>query len=393
VARRPKLVQLQSVADLAGSAGSLGGAVVQGLDLGTVPLDWGSLDVRGTVFLGCRFPSPDIEQALLSRGAVVFPRFEGLPYDPYRAVLYSPEELMAGYTRGHLEATKDYAIYAHFVDRGRHDADILEALAQRIHDHAIDDALHDLLALTSEAPSDGGPGPRLPGRKVVAIMGGHGKRRDDEDYRRVARLAWRLGRAGYFVASGGGPGVMEAANLGAYMSRWSDEAVLDEAIAMLAASPAFQEGNVFLPEYVDAAREVRARFEDGAPSLAIPTWFYGHEPSNLFGTHVAKYFSNSVREDGLLAIALHGVVFAAGSAGTTQEIFMDATQNHYATFGWVSPMVFYGTRRYREETRLWETLRSLASGRRYAELMFLSDDPAEVAQFLETHPPVAVDSG
>ena len=72
----------------------------------------------------------------------------------------------------------------------------------------------------------------------------------------------------------------------------------------------------------------------------MPTWFYGHEPTNLFSVHVAKYFSNSIREDGLLAIAEHGIIFSPGSAGTTQEIFQDATQNHYATFGTISPMVF-----------------------------------------------------
>jgi predicted Rossmann-fold nucleotide-binding protein len=392
LARRPRLTQLRSVADLADASRPLSGSVVHGLDLSGAALDWATLDVRGTVFLGCRFPSPEVEHALLLRGAVVFPRFEGLPYDPYRAALYTPEELMAGYQRGRLDTTADYAIYRHFVEQGRHDADVLEALAQRIHDHAVDGALREVLALVpeSEAP---GEGARLPGRRVVAVMGGHGRRRDDPEYRRVAHLAWRLARAGYFVASGGGPGIMEATNLGAWLSRWDDVAVVDEAIGMLTTVPFFMEGGVFLPEYLDTAQSVRARFPDGADSLAVPTWFYGHEPSNLFGTRVAKYFSNSVREDGLLAVAMHGVIFAAGSAGTTQEIFQDATQNHYATFGWVSPMVFFGKARYTEETRLWQTITELSRGRRYAEQLLLSDDPAEVVSFLQTHPPRPSDGG
>ncbi len=45
---------------------------------------------------------------------------------------------------------------------------------------------------------------------------------------------------------------------------------------------------------------------------------------------------------GLLAIATHGVVFAPGSAGTIQEIFQDAAQNHYASFGPPSPMMLLG---------------------------------------------------
>ena len=79
------------------------------------------------------------------------------------------------------------------------------------------------------------------------------------------------------------------------------------------------------------------------PSLGIPTWLYGHEPPNAFATAIAKYFANSVREDGLLAIAKAGVIYSPGSAGTIQEIFQDACQNHYITQGVASPMVFLGS--------------------------------------------------
>ena len=75
-------------------------------------------------------------------------------------------------------------------------------------------------------------------------------------------------------------------------------------------------------------------------SLGIPTWLYGHEPPTPFASHIAKYFANSVREEGLLAIAKGGVIFAPGSAGTMQEIFQDIAQNHYESFGYASPMVF-----------------------------------------------------
>ena len=49
----------------------------------------------------------------------------------------------------------------------------------------------------------------------------------------------------------------------------------------------------------------------------------------MFATDIAKYFENSLREEGLLALALAGVVFARGNAGTVQEIFQDACQNYY----------------------------------------------------------------
>ncbi|MEM6772840.1 MAG: hypothetical protein AAF597_19840, partial [Bacteroidota bacterium] len=146
------------------------------------------------------------------------------------------------------------------------------------------------------------------------------------------------------------------------------------------------------PKYTDAGFQSAAytildRFPDGAESLAIPTWFYGHEPSNLFATYIAKYFSNSIREDTLLALALYGIVFAPGSAGTTQEIFMDATQNHYVTFDFVSPMVFLGKARYTKETQLFPLITSLAKGRDYAEYLHLTDDPAGVVNFIDQHPP------
>ena len=105
------------------------------------------------------------------------------------------------------------------------------------------------------------------------------------------------------------------------------------------------------------------RFPDGAESLAVPTWFYGHEPTNQFATHVAKYFANSIREDGLLAIATRGVVFSPGAAGTTQEVFQDATQNHYAVFGTASPMVFLDSVFWNEILPAEPLLRTLAGDR------------------------------
>src|SRR6185295_2615700 len=73
-------------------------------------------------------------------------------------------------------------------------------------------------------------------------------------------------------------------------------------------------------------------------SLGVPTWLYGHEPTTPLATHIAKYFQNSVREDGLVTIAKSGIVYSEGSAGTVQEIFQDASQNYYGDAFY--PMVF-----------------------------------------------------
>ena len=243
-------------------------------------------------------------------------------------------------------------------------------MAQRIHDHAIDDALAELLA---QHPA------------VVAIMGGHRLARTDDVYRDVAIVARSLTRSGFLIATGGGPGAMEAANLGAWLAPEPDTA-LDSALALLGAAPTYD-----VDGYVESARRVRARHPDGATSLAIPTWFYGHEPSNAFAPAIAKYFSNSIREDGLLAIATHGVVYMPGAAGTVQEIFMDATQNHYGTFHLVSPMVLYGTDHWTRALPAAPLLTALAGDRRYADLIAVVDDPDAAVRFVLDHPPVAYD--
>jgi len=233
----------------------------------------------------------------------------------------------------------------------------MDALAFRVYDHAIDNAPRDLLS-----PDDGSD------RRVVGIMGGHQLARDTDLYRRIARLAWRLARAGFFVATGGGPGAMEASNLGAALAQYPPGAV-DDAVDTLAAAPHYEDA-----VYVDRALDVRERYPDRTESLAVPTWFYGHEPSNLSATHVAKYFANSIREDGLLAIATYGVVYAPGSAGTIQKIFMDTAQNHYETFGPASPMVFFDQDYWTETKPVYPLMETLAEDTGYEDLLVAADE-------------------
>lgn len=349
--------------------GQLNCAVIQGLDLKEVDVNWGALECDGAVFMGCHFPAELNEQSLCERGATILPRFHHLPYDPYRSHLYSREELMNGWTV-EKDDSVDKCIYDHFHAKGGNSPDVLEALSQRIHDHAIDDALRDLLE--GRVEKDGK-------KKIVAVMGGHGTARTDPYYKKVASITRELTKAGYFIASGGGPGMMEAANLGAWMAN-AEEGELENALTILGRSPVYTDDG-----YMECAQEVLDLHPSGSSSLAIPTWFYGHEPTNLFSRHVAKYFSNSIREDGLLAIACHGVIFSPGSAGTTQEIFMDATQNHYATFDCISPMVFLGKKRYTEDTMLFPCISQLAEGKKYGEMLLCTDDVTEVCDAIKSY--------
>lgn len=345
---------------------------LQGLDLREVITDWTRWTLDNTTLLGCRLPLP-LELEARRRGVYIYRAPKGLPYRPFRPSLYTWRELLEGYS-DQEDNSKDLQIYHHF-SRHRYNPPINEALWQRIHDHSIDDALRELLAFDQHG---------MTSLRCIGFMGGHSVRRDMPYFSLSAKTAKILTEADYFVVSGGGPGIMEAANLGAYMAGRSEEE-LEEALAILAEAPHYTS-----PGYHEKALIVLDRFPTGGDSLAIPTWFYGHEPSNLFASYIAKYFSNSLREDTLLAISLYGIVFAPGSAGTTQEIFMDATQNHYGTFNYYSPMVFLGSYRYQIETMIYPLLKQLAHGRDYARLIYLTDSPEEVLAFLQKHPPVPV---
>jgi len=379
-----QLTEIESYAELLehiDTHGSLRQVVVQGLDLRTN----GSGSIVRTVpaedacFLGC-WMDPEVETHIRKTGGVVFPAFTGIPFHPYRASLYTPGELMEGYEPGRPETlsdTVDAQIYDYFTARRRNgrDVPVMDALAFRIHDHAIDDALRQLLH-PEEAPS----------RRVVGIMGGHQLRRTTDTYRSVARLAWRLARQGLFVATGGGPGAMEAANLGASLASY-DRAAIGDAIDRLSGAPHYEDDG-----YIESAMDVREDYPDRTESLAVPTWFYGHEPSNLFSTHIAKYFANSIREDGLLAIATCGVVFAPGSAGTIQEVFMDAAQNHYETFGPASPMIFLDERYWTETKPVFPLLKVLAEDAPHEDHLTATDDVDTVVQTIDAYAASRADS-
>ena len=122
-------------------------------------------------------------------------------------------------------------------------------------------------------------------------------------------------------------------------------------------------------------------------SLALPTWYYGHEPSTPFATHIAKYFQNSIREDGLITLAAHGIVFASGKAGTLQEIFQDSVRNYYRSAADpFSPMVFFGKTYWTEKlpaaALLQALFRNAGREKEYTDNVLITDDENEAAAFL-----------
>ena len=290
------------------------------------------------------------------------------PYDVRPDRLYTRDDLMQGWHPGaDHSVTLDGRIYDYVKAHGGRAPDMEEGLAQRTHDHFIDVALADFLMRA--------------GRPVAGVMGGSSTLATDRNYRRVVHLTAALTERGYLVVCGGGLGIMEAANLGAYLAERSG-AERDHAVDTLAAAPPWPKDPA---GYMAVADDLRARFAPGGDSLAIPAWVTAGEPISLFATHIAKYFSNSIREDGMLAVATAGIVVAPGGAGTMQEIFQDGAQNSYRVFG-RSPMAFLDTRHYCEETGLYPALQRQATRLGFADLLSVADEPEEI---LERFPAVS----
>jgi predicted Rossmann-fold nucleotide-binding protein len=225
----------------------------------------------------------------------------------------------------------------------------------------------------------------LAGHRVVGVMGGHAAARGEPGYALAARLGRALARHGAFVGTGGGPGAMEAAHLGAHLAAHDDDA-LDRAIEQLAAVPSFRPS---IDRWVAVGLEVRANWPAGVHGevlagrgVGVPTWFYGHEPSNVFAPAIAKFFQNAVREATLLRRCVAGIVFLPGAAGTVQEVFQDACENYYADDATVAPMVLVGVAHWTQRLPAWPLLVALARERAMEDRIALVDSVEEAARLL-----------
>jgi len=303
------------------------------------------------IFLGCTLPE-NLEKSCF-KDCLIFPKIK-VPYNTFISKLYNRKTLFGGYELGapeSYEKTLDKIVYNHYLQTGKEAGDIKETLARRLHDHSVTDALYDFLADFDE-------------KKIVAIMGGHSLPRGDKNYIKVALISKKLTEQGYLMISGGGPGAMEATHVGAWFADKNENDMLN-AIQILAEAPSYKDSL-----WIDKAFEVLKQFPtSNYPSLGVPTWLYGHEPPTPFATHIAKYFANSVREDGLLAIAKGGVIFTPGSAGTIQEIFQDATQNHYLSYGYASPMVFFDQDYWTNERPIYPLFKQMADAGKYQNMI------------------------
>lgn len=366
----PRTLEVESLDSfdrlVAAGAKSMQGWHAQSLDLRGRTAQLEAMNAQGGIFLGCTFDG-GVEDSLRSRGALIFPKLEAVPFNPYRGQLYTPQELYDGISDSRYEETPDAKVFQWSIRPGqRHRLDA--TLAAALHDHSIGDALEELTRSEFCA-----------GRTMVGVMGGHTASRASPVFEEAALLGRLLARDGRVVATGGGPGTMEAANFGAYLSG-TPEPDFRRALDDLAAVPGFRPS---VSAWARSAAAVVERHPEGTPSLGIPTWFYGHEPPNFFATHIAKYFANSIREAVLLELCNGGIVFLPGSGGTVQEIFQDACENYYGTPETIMPMVLVGEEHWLRRYPAWPLLQSLAAGRRMESRIFLVDTVEEALAVLD----------
>jgi len=297
--------------------------------------------------------------------------------------LYSRLDLFQGFDKSQPESwarTKDFEIYRHFVIEGRttpHNPYM--GMMQALHDNAITEATNTFIK----------------GRKVVAIIGDHRLPRDSATYRDIVSLARRLTRNGFLICTGGGPGAMEAGHLGALLASSNDDEV-NRALTELSIYPVVPD----LRKIVDSNGKVDFKcvsqacawftpaftlaesIQSPGESLAIPTWGYGHEPPTPFASHIAKYFQNSIREDGLVAIARQGIFCTEGKAGTIQEIFQDSAQNYYELSGPFSPMILFGVDYWTTSYPVVGVLQKLFP-EKFAKYILVTDEVEASVRFIE----------
>lgn len=289
-----------------------------------------------------------------------------VPYDVIRNKLYTCYDLFDDfdpYDPMSFQRCLDTRVFMHVTKTGKQSTSRRENVARGIHDTCILNAMQAFLHDYDQV-------------QVVGVMGGHAMLRTDAAYHQTVMISKKLTENGFLMISGGGPGAMEATHLGSWMAGRTDEEV-EDALKILSPAPDYKS-----PGWLSTAFDVISKYpQSNYKSLSIPTWYYGHEPPTIFATHIAKFFNNSIREDTILTEAYGGLIYMPGSAGTLQEVFQEAVQDHYVSLGYASPMVFVGRKYWTETVPVWPFIQYMMDTGQYKNLVLdLCDTVEEIVQ-------------
>ena len=382
------------------AAGVVEPATVQGLDLVPLDTDFAPVSVKGCTFLGCSV-GDTLARKIHADGAGFVSELAALPrtLPAFAPGIYTVGDLYKGLSNdgSGWEGTPDYAGFVFFNEKKNvpRDLEPAAAIAARLHDTVQERAVREFLR----------------NRDVVAIMGGHDFKRQlaaeeiaagkQDVYWECVAIAKALTEKGFLIITGGGPGVMEAGNLGALLAG-EDDKVVAEVRTILTNHPF--DSKEWRATGMAGRKRILGSW-DAQPqaskfSLGIPTWYYGHEPPNLFASHHSKMFYNSLREDGLVTLANKGIIFFEGNGGTVQEIFQDASLNYYVREDQSpTPMIFYNAGGYWERYGTdvsWPTdnpmdkrkpllplIKQLAVEKKFSHDVLVTRSPSGVIKFLE----------
>ena len=218
------------------------------------------------------------------------------------------------------------------------------SLAQALHDHAIDEALTAWVT----------------GRRAVGVMGGHALDRGAAGVRRRRPARAACSVAAHVVATGGGPGAMEAANLGGCLAgaaRGGPRRGAGPAGRRRRRSARRSDAWVGRRRsaVVDASADAASRWASrpGSTATSRPT---------SFATAIAKYFRNATREAILLADLRRRDRVPArrrrDRAGDLPGRLRELLRRRVL----VAPMVLVGREYWTETLPAWPLLRALARG-------------------------------
>ncbi|MCP3660530.1 MAG: hypothetical protein GY830_09570 [Bacteroidetes bacterium] len=217
-------------------------------------------------------------------------------------------------------------------------------------------------------------------KKTIGVMGHYSTSRENKTFLDVALLCQSLAKKGFSIIHAGGPGLMEAASFGAYLSSYSPEELIDS-LTILKQAPTPKD-----PLYIAKAFEVinqnkpYKKNKGEGLSIAVPTWAFSTEPTNVFSDVFAKFFDDGKREYVLLEQSKKGIIYAPGGSGTLQEFF-EGIVIHSSIQSKV-PLIIYKSQ---EENNLEKEIIPLIKMLRDKKKLdlIISDKPQEIQNYIQ----------